>query len=159
MPQLNKHPTIGDIVSSRYLKVMFKIPKKGHAPTPVFDYRRAMPFFMPRFTPSHSGLECLRMQMRTTPDAFIWLQYFSVWESTTRNSAIFRMGWCGMSKDEHLDTPAMWSEQQCTCTRVLTHTQIPICLSWFFSMSTCFISSNSICVAPCSTKQVLLQNI
>ena len=29
------HPSIGDIISNRYLKVMFKIPKKGHLPTPV----------------------------------------------------------------------------------------------------------------------------
>ena len=28
-------PTIREIISNRYLKVMFKIPKKGHLPTPV----------------------------------------------------------------------------------------------------------------------------
>ena len=28
-------PTIGDLISNRYLEVMFKIPKKGHLPTPV----------------------------------------------------------------------------------------------------------------------------
>ena len=29
---IEHHPTIGDIISNRYLKVMFKIPKKGHLP-------------------------------------------------------------------------------------------------------------------------------
>jgi hypothetical protein len=29
------HSTIGDVISNRYLKVMFKIPKKGHLPTPA----------------------------------------------------------------------------------------------------------------------------
>jgi hypothetical protein len=29
------HPTIGDIITNKYLKVMFKIPKTGHLPTPV----------------------------------------------------------------------------------------------------------------------------
>ena len=33
---LEHHPTIGDVISNRYLKVMFKIPKKGHLPTPQF---------------------------------------------------------------------------------------------------------------------------
>ena len=32
---IEHHPTFGDIMSNRYLKVMFKIPKKGHLPTPV----------------------------------------------------------------------------------------------------------------------------
>ena len=32
---IKHHPTIGDIISNRYLKVMSKIPKKGHLPTPV----------------------------------------------------------------------------------------------------------------------------
>ena len=32
---IEHHPTIGDVISNRYLKVMFKIPKKGHLPTPV----------------------------------------------------------------------------------------------------------------------------
>ena len=32
---IEHHPTIGDIISNRYGKVMFKIPKKGHLPTPV----------------------------------------------------------------------------------------------------------------------------
>ena len=32
---IKHHPTIGDVISNRYLKVMFKIPKKGHLPTPV----------------------------------------------------------------------------------------------------------------------------
>ena len=31
---IEHHPTIRDIISNRYLKVMFKIPKKGHLPTP-----------------------------------------------------------------------------------------------------------------------------
>ena len=35
MSQLKHVPTIGDI-SNRCLKVMFKIPKKGHLPTPVY---------------------------------------------------------------------------------------------------------------------------
>ena len=34
---IEHHPTIGDINSNRYLKVIFKIPKKGHWPTPVMD--------------------------------------------------------------------------------------------------------------------------
>ena len=34
---IEHHPTIGDINSNRYLKVIFKIPKKGHLPTPVMD--------------------------------------------------------------------------------------------------------------------------
>ena len=29
------HPTIGDTISNRYGKVMFKIPKKVHLPTPA----------------------------------------------------------------------------------------------------------------------------
>ena len=33
---IKHHPNIGDVISNRYLKVMFKIPKKGHLPTPVF---------------------------------------------------------------------------------------------------------------------------
>ena len=33
---IEHHPTIGDINSNRYLKVIFKIPKKGHLPTPDF---------------------------------------------------------------------------------------------------------------------------
>ena len=32
---IEHHPTIGDINSNKYLKVIFKIPKKGHLPTPV----------------------------------------------------------------------------------------------------------------------------
>ena len=32
--QIKHHPTIGDIISNKYLKVMYKIPKKGHLPTP-----------------------------------------------------------------------------------------------------------------------------
>ena len=32
---IEHRPSIGDIISNRYLKVMFKIPKKGHLPTPV----------------------------------------------------------------------------------------------------------------------------
>ena len=32
---IEHHPNIGDIISSKYLKVMFKIPKMGHLPTPV----------------------------------------------------------------------------------------------------------------------------
>ena len=32
---IEHHPSIGDIISNRYLKVMFKIPEKGHLPTPV----------------------------------------------------------------------------------------------------------------------------
>ena len=32
---IEHHPSIGDIISNRYLKVMFKIPKKGHLPTPA----------------------------------------------------------------------------------------------------------------------------
>ena len=30
---IEHHPTIGDMISNRYLKVMFKIPKKEHLPT------------------------------------------------------------------------------------------------------------------------------
>ena len=33
--QIKHHPTIGDIISNKYLKVMSKIPKRGHLPTPV----------------------------------------------------------------------------------------------------------------------------
>ena len=32
---IEHHPTIGDIISNKYLKVMFKIAKKGHLLTPV----------------------------------------------------------------------------------------------------------------------------
>ena len=32
---MEHHPTIGGMISNTYLKVMFKIPKKGHLPTPV----------------------------------------------------------------------------------------------------------------------------
>ena len=31
---IEHHPTIGDIITNKYLKVMFKIPKTGHLPTP-----------------------------------------------------------------------------------------------------------------------------
>ena len=31
---IEHHPNIGDIISNKYLKVMFKIPKMGHLPTP-----------------------------------------------------------------------------------------------------------------------------
>ena len=31
---IERHPNIGDIISNKYLKVMFKIPKMGHLPTP-----------------------------------------------------------------------------------------------------------------------------
>ena len=33
---IEHHPTIGDTISNRYGKVMFKIPNKGHVPTPDF---------------------------------------------------------------------------------------------------------------------------
>ena len=32
---IEHHPTIGDTISNGYLKVMFKILKKGHLPTPA----------------------------------------------------------------------------------------------------------------------------
>ena len=32
---IEHHPTIGDIITNKYLKVMFKIPKTGHLPTPA----------------------------------------------------------------------------------------------------------------------------
>ena len=32
---IQHHPTIGDIISNRYWKVMFKISTKGHLPTSV----------------------------------------------------------------------------------------------------------------------------
>ena len=32
---IEHHPKIGDIISNRYLKVMFKIPKVAHLPSPV----------------------------------------------------------------------------------------------------------------------------
>ena len=31
---IKHHPTIGNTIPNRYLKVMFKIPQKGHLPTP-----------------------------------------------------------------------------------------------------------------------------
>jgi hypothetical protein len=31
---IEHHPTIGDIITNKYLKVMFKLPKTGHLPTP-----------------------------------------------------------------------------------------------------------------------------
>ena len=37
---IKHHPTIGDIISNKYLKVMFKIPKTGHLPTPVVGRMR-----------------------------------------------------------------------------------------------------------------------
>jgi len=33
-PDFAHHPTIGDIMSNKYLKVRFKIPKSGPLPTP-----------------------------------------------------------------------------------------------------------------------------
>ena len=33
-PNVSHHPNIGDIISNKHLKVMFKIPKMGHLPTP-----------------------------------------------------------------------------------------------------------------------------
>ena len=36
---IEHHPNIGDIISNRYLKVMFKIPKIGHLPNPELDTR------------------------------------------------------------------------------------------------------------------------
>ena len=41
---IKHHLTIGDINSNRYLKVMFKIPQKGHLPTP--DYPTASSSFL-----------------------------------------------------------------------------------------------------------------
>ena len=32
---IKHHPTIGDIISNKYLQVRFKIPKKGHLPSPA----------------------------------------------------------------------------------------------------------------------------
>ena len=32
---IEHHPNIGDIISNRYLKVMFKIPQMGHLPNPA----------------------------------------------------------------------------------------------------------------------------
>ena len=32
---VSHHPNIGDLISNKYLKVTFKIPKKGHLPNPV----------------------------------------------------------------------------------------------------------------------------
>ena len=37
-PIIEHHPNIGDRISNRYLKVMFKIPKMGHLPNPVRCY-------------------------------------------------------------------------------------------------------------------------
>jgi len=35
------HPNIGDMISNRYLKVMFKMPKVGHLPKPdMIDERQ-----------------------------------------------------------------------------------------------------------------------
>ena len=34
-PNFSHHPTIGDIISKRYLQLMFKIPKMGLLPTAV----------------------------------------------------------------------------------------------------------------------------
>jgi len=36
---IEHHPSVGDIISNRYLKVMFKIPKKEHLPTPEHGHR------------------------------------------------------------------------------------------------------------------------
>jgi len=33
---IEHHPTIGDIITNKYLKVMFNIPKTGHLPTPNY---------------------------------------------------------------------------------------------------------------------------
>ena len=33
---IEHQPTIGDIITNKYLKVMFKIPKTGHLPTPFW---------------------------------------------------------------------------------------------------------------------------
>jgi hypothetical protein len=32
---IEHHPNIGDMISNRYLKVMFKMPKMGHLPKPA----------------------------------------------------------------------------------------------------------------------------
>ena len=32
---IEHHPNIADIISNKYLKVMFKLPKIGHVPSPV----------------------------------------------------------------------------------------------------------------------------
>ena len=34
VPIQKNHPNIGDIIFNRYFKVMFKIPKVGHLPSP-----------------------------------------------------------------------------------------------------------------------------
>jgi hypothetical protein len=34
---IEHHTNIGDIISNRYLKVMFKIPKMGNLPNPLVD--------------------------------------------------------------------------------------------------------------------------
>ena len=63
---IEHHPSIGDIISNRYLKVMFKIPQKGHLPTPVmtlFDQTEPPPRGEPQ---SHGALptEALRKGLR-----------------------------------------------------------------------------------------------
>ena len=35
---IEHHPTTGDIITHRYMKVMFKITKKGHLPIPAERY-------------------------------------------------------------------------------------------------------------------------
>ena len=45
---IEHHPSIGDIISNRYLKVMFKIPKKGHLPTHVNPSLNHTPSFLGR---------------------------------------------------------------------------------------------------------------
>ena len=42
---IEHHPTIGDIITNKYLEVMFKIPKTGHLPTPVESLRISQPVF------------------------------------------------------------------------------------------------------------------
>ena len=38
---IEHHPNIGDMISNRYLKVMFKMPKVGHLPKPdMIDERQ-----------------------------------------------------------------------------------------------------------------------
>ena len=75
---IKHHPTIGDIISNRYWKEMFKIPKKGHLPTPVLICFVRLPnqiwwWFYP-FLGSFSAIysPSLTMIYRMQPDLEIW---------------------------------------------------------------------------------------
>ena len=54
--QIKRHPTIRDIISKKYLKVMSRIPTKGHIPTPDLSHLIASTMDYDGFEHVHQAL-------------------------------------------------------------------------------------------------------